>query len=179
MEGTRVPTTAAPTAVTSSAATSAAGTSAAGTSAGRIGLFGRAVRGIRLQYLLFVAFTLVAAIPVVTLDLWQAHTTLANEIDSVRERHLLVARNLTSTLSRYVTDVKAAFEVTLASGNLEQKITGLNGLLVSLDFTHICVLRADGSVETDMPGLQNDMPLSFRRCRTSRMTRTAVRSSIW
>ncbi len=130
-----------------------------GTSAqARPGFFSRIVRGIRLQHLLFIAFTIVAALPVAVLDLWQAHTTLTNEIDSVRERHLLVARNLTSTLSRYVTDVKAAFEVALATGTLNDNVPGLTGLLVSLDFTHVCIVAPDGTVEASLPGLQDNAP---------------------
>ena len=127
----------------------------------RLGRLRRMFGGIRLQYLLFIAFTAVAALPVGILDYWQARTTLANEIDSVRERHLLVARNLTSTLSRYVIDVKSAFEVALASDHLDQVVPGLNTLLVSLDFNHICVIRADGSIEGALPGLKEGATIAL------------------
>src|ERR1700728_4358807 len=63
----------------------------------------------KMHQLLFVAFTLVAAVPIAVLAIWEGQTAFQNELDSVRERHLLVARNLTSTMSRYVKDLKATF----------------------------------------------------------------------
>ena len=115
------------------------------------GRWGRFVDGIKLQHLLFVALTLVAAIPVLTLDIWESQASFQREVESVRERHLLVARNLTSTLSRYVVDLNAAFQIAFASGTLDPKTAGLAALLGSLDFVHVCVLAPDGSVETILP----------------------------
>ena len=114
----------------------------------------RLSNGIRMQHLLFLMMLLVAAVPVATLDYWESRTSFQNEMDAVRERHLLVARNLTSTLSRYVIDVKAAFVVTLTSGALDHNIPGLTDLLNSLDFTHICVIDANGKIEPALPGLK-------------------------
>ena len=56
---------------------------------------------LRLHHLLFIAFTMIAGVPIAVLALWESSTSLQTELDSVRERHLLVARNLTSTMSRY------------------------------------------------------------------------------
>ena len=55
--------------------------------------------GLRMHHLLFIAFTLVASVPIAVLASWEGTTSFQNELDSVRERHLLVARNLTSTES--------------------------------------------------------------------------------
>jgi len=130
-----------------------AGTASAGASAPSepLGLWARFVDGIRLQHLLFVALTLVAAIPVLTLDIWESQASFQREVESVRERHLLVARNLTSTLSRYVVDLNAAFQIAFASGNLNPNTPGLPALLDSLDFVHVCVLAPDGTVEALLP----------------------------
>ena len=117
----------------------------AGTMARR-SIWQRLSDGIRLQYLLFVALTAVAAIPVLTLDIWEAQASFEREVDSVRERHLLVARNLTSTMSRYVVDIKAVFMVAIAPGTLNPDTPGLTQLLDSLDFVHVCVFAADGTV---------------------------------
>lgn len=108
---------------------------------------------LRMHHLLFVAFTLVAAAPIVVLALWEGRTSFQNELDSVRERHLLVARNLTSTMSRYVKDLKAVFGVAIESGALEKPVAGLADLLTSLEVVHVCVLGPDGSVESWMRGL--------------------------
>jgi len=50
------------------------------------------------------------------LAIWESQTAFQNELDSVRERHLLVARNLTSTMSRYVKDLKATFPLAPPKG---------------------------------------------------------------
>jgi signal transduction histidine kinase/CheY-like chemotaxis protein len=128
-----------------------------GTASGPIGrLFRFVANGLRMQHLLFLGMLTVAAVPLAALDYWESRNSFRNEMDSVRERHLLVARNLTSTLSRYVIDVKAAFEVTLSSGALEHDVPGLIELLRSLDFLHVCVIGADGKIELAPLGLQLD-----------------------
>ena len=71
--------------------------------------------GLRLHHLLFIAFTIIAGVPIAVLALWEGNTSFQNELDSVRERHLLVARNLTSTMSRYVRDVEAVFGLAFES----------------------------------------------------------------
>ena len=103
--------------------------------------------GPRMHLLLFLAFTLIAAVPIAVLALWEARTSFQNELDSVRERHLLVARNLTSTMSRYVTDIKAVFSLAAATENLGTPPVGLDDLLLSLNMVQAGVFRADGSIE--------------------------------
>jgi signal transduction histidine kinase/ActR/RegA family two-component response regulator len=109
--------------------------------------------GLRLHHLLFIGFTLVAGVPIGVLAIWEGRTSFQNELDSVRERHLLVARNLTSTMSRYVKDVKAVFALTFESGALATPVPGLADLLTSLEVVHVCVLGPDGTVESWMQGL--------------------------
>ena len=118
--------------------------------------------GLRLHHLLFIGFILVAGVPIAVLALWEGRTSFQNELDSVRERHLLVARNLTSTMSRYVKDVKAVFALTFESGALTTPVPGLADLLISLEVIHVCVLAPDGSVESWMRGLPGTLtqPLS-------------------
>jgi len=67
--------------------------------------------GVRLHHLLFLAFTLTAAVPIAALAFWEESVAFQHELASVRERHLLVARNLSAALSRYVEDVKGAFSL--------------------------------------------------------------------
>jgi len=124
----------------------------------RRGFWQRLSDGIRLQYLLFLALTAVAAIPVLTLDIWESQASFDREVDSVRERHLLVARNLTSTMSRYVVDIKSVFMVAIAPGTLNPDTPGLTQLLDSLDFVHVCVFAADGTIETFLPVQKSPAP---------------------
>jgi signal transduction histidine kinase/ActR/RegA family two-component response regulator len=102
---------------------------------------------VRMQFLLFIAFTVVAAVPITVLALWEEQSSYQHELDSVRERHLLVARNLTSTMSRYVKDLEAAFNVVFESDAFNRPIPGLSDLLKSLNFVHVCVVAPDGTIE--------------------------------
>ncbi len=111
----------------------------------------------KMHQLLFVAFTLVAAVPIAVLAIWQGQTAFQNELDSVRERHLLVARNLTSTMSRYVKDLKATFPLAFTPGSMSQPGVGLINLLEALDVIHVCILNPDGSVAGVLPGLTDDI----------------------
>jgi signal transduction histidine kinase len=112
--------------------------------------------GLRLHHLLFIAFTVIAGAPIAVLALWESNTSFQNELDSVRERHLLVARNLTSTMSRYVKDVEAVFGLAFESGALNHPVAGINDLLMSLKVIHICIVAPDGTIDIAMPGLFAD-----------------------
>ncbi len=114
--------------------------------------------GLRMHRLLFLAFTLVAAVPVIVLSTWDERSSYHYELNSVRERHLLVARNLTSTITRYVTDVKSAFSVVFESGALQTPIPGLAHLLESLNVVHVCIVAPDGTIESWMQGLRPPPP---------------------
>jgi hypothetical protein len=113
-----------------------------------------------MHHLLYLAFTMVAGVPIVVLALWEGQTAFQNELESVRERHLLVARNLTSTMSRYVKDLKAAFPIAFANGSAAQAPAGLGDLLATLSVVHICVLNPDGSVDSVFHGLPPDVQVN-------------------
>ncbi len=108
---------------------------------------------LRLHHLLFIAFTIVAAVPIIVLAVWESHASFQNEMGSVRERHLLVARNLTSTMSRYVNDVNAALRLTFESNAMVQPVPGLTELLTSLDVLHVCIIAPNGTPEAMLKGL--------------------------
>jgi signal transduction histidine kinase/ActR/RegA family two-component response regulator len=108
-----------------------------------------------MHHLLFLAFTLVSGVPIAVLAIWEGQTAYQNELDSVRERHLLVARNLTSTMSRYVNDLKATFSLAFASGSLTRPTMGLDNLLTSLNVIDLCIFNPDGAVDSVFPGLSD------------------------
>ena len=109
--------------------------------------------GLRLHHLLFLSFTLVAGLPIGVLALWEGSTSAEIELDSVNDRHLLIARDVTATVSRYIRDADAVFALTLESGALVHPVPGLADLLMSLHVIHVAVLSSDGTVEADLPGL--------------------------
>jgi signal transduction histidine kinase/CheY-like chemotaxis protein len=133
----------------------------------------RLCRGVRLHHLLFLAFTLIAAVPIGALALWDQSVAYQHELSSVRERHLLVARNLTSGLSRYVEDVQAAFSFAFESGGLRTQVPGLEQFLVSLNVAHLCVIGPDGRVERYFGGVIPAQPRSFPKDLLAELRRLA------
>jgi signal transduction histidine kinase len=114
---------------------------------------GFVLRMFGMQQVLFVAFTLVAAVPVFTLAWWVERRAVEQEIDAATDKHLLVARNLTAAFSRYVYDVKAGFRLAISTFYSGEQGEGLTDLLKSLEFRHICIVNAEtGEVERYMAG---------------------------
>jgi len=66
---------------------------------------------LSLRSVLFLCFTLISAIPVLILAGWVQQTALENEYDAVHEKHLIIAQNLTGSISRYITDLKSGFRI--------------------------------------------------------------------
>jgi len=73
---------------------------------------------------------------------------------------LLVARNLTSTMSRYVKDLKSAFPLAFSANGVTPPNPALGALLASLNVIHICVLNPDGSVDSVFQGLSDDIQIN-------------------
>jgi signal transduction histidine kinase/ActR/RegA family two-component response regulator len=113
---------------------------------------------LRLHHLLFIVFTLIAGVPIAVLALWESTTSFQNEMDSVRERHLLVARNLTTTISRYVRDVDSALALAFDNSAVDKPVPGLVDLLTSLNIVHLDIVGPDGAVQSELAGLPNANP---------------------
>ena len=131
--------------------------------AGRVSLDGWLWRwrlGLGMRSLLFLAFFIVTALPLLAVALWEEHASMRNEITSVRERHLLVARNLTNAASRYATDVKLAFSVAFDGDTINSKVDGIDELLRSLGFLYVCVITPDGHVLATLANLSDRRPLT-------------------
>ena len=103
-----------------------------------------------MRALLTVGFIAVALVPVLFLAIWVQRTALQSELDSVQERHLLVARNLTLALERYTRDVRSGFNLftdfARDPGVQGHPHAGLEQLARDLGFQHFCVIAADGLV---------------------------------
>ena len=119
---------------------------------------GTLLRKFGMQHVLFIVFTFVAAVPVMTLAWWVERRAVEQEIEGATEKHLLVAHNLTAAFSRYVYDVKAGFRMAISTFYSGEQGEGLTDLLKSLEFRHICIVNGEtGEVERYMPGFA-DMP---------------------
>lgn len=92
--------------------------------------------------LVAVVATLVAA-PLVVFWLWPHSSALQNQLDEVRDRHLLIARNLGAALQRYHRDARATFDFA-ADGLLAGARTPISGALMdNLRFRSICLVEEE------------------------------------
>ncbi len=101
---------------------------------------------IKLRYFLFITFTLISSVPVMILGAWVQQEALHKEIEAVKEKHLLVARNLTGDLTRYIIDVESSFR--LIAKNLAQHHTldGFKQHLDTLFIRYVDIITVDGSI---------------------------------
>lgn len=71
---------------------------------------------LNLRVFLTVAFTLTATVPVIYLALWVERTAFETELEAVREKHLLLAKNITAALERYAADTRSTFNYLVSLG---------------------------------------------------------------
>ncbi len=139
---------------------------------------------MRLRYALMSLFLILTAVPLTVFWAWPHSQVLQNEFDDVRDRHLLLARNLGAALERYHQDVITAFNLVAANVINERKIDQAQDLLLNLSFRHICVANeATGTVISEIspialpcPGVVPDkrMYLFARLAREDRATFSEV-----
>ncbi len=100
---------------------------------------------LTLHHILFLSFTLISAVPVALLGIWVQQSALENEVESVRDMHLLLARNLARGISRYMIDAEAGFHMAVMHDG-EPPHDATVDLLDSLHFKHVCIISADGTI---------------------------------
>jgi signal transduction histidine kinase len=105
-----------------------------------------------MHHVLFVAFTLLAAFPVILLASWVQDHAVQEETQIAGEEDLLVARNLSAATSRYVDDLKAAFRLGISTFYSGEQAPGLKDLLDPLEVHYIAVVNGKtGEVERFLP----------------------------
>jgi hypothetical protein len=92
--------------------------------------------------LLPILFFLLAAIPAGAIGVLLTHSAWERELQTVREQHLQIARNLVAALDRYADDVEAAFQMIVANMAAQQPVRRLSTLLSGLHFKHVCIVNA-------------------------------------
>ncbi len=106
---------------------------------------------LRLRYSLAIAFVVVATVPVLLYGAWVSSTALNKEVEAVRDKHLLLARNAAAAVDKFVRDSRAAFGhfTGLALDNRPHQ--SADELITRLGFRHFCVIEPDGSVSYQIP----------------------------
>ena len=98
---------------------------------------------MKLRYLLLGIFSLVTAVPLLLFWLWPHAQSMTNEVEDVRERHLLIAEILGIALQNYHRDVTATFWLIHGSLIDQGDVENAGKLLHDLHFRSICVFRID------------------------------------
>ncbi len=120
----------------------------------------RGRRPARLRTLLFVAFTLIATIPVGLLAAWQQQSAYQKELAEVSERHLLIARNLSHALDRYSEDVEAVFGLAVSEmKTASTDVSAVASLLARMGFRHTCIVDSAGRVTASLDGTAPGEPI--------------------
>jgi signal transduction histidine kinase/HAMP domain-containing protein len=105
------------------------------------------INSVKLKSLLFVVLLSLATIPTVLFEAVPHSGAFDKEVADVSERHLLIARNISSALERYVRDVKEVFKAVSYNMVAGNRLSDTLALLSGLDFRHICIANAsDGKV---------------------------------
>ncbi|VAW92165.1 diguanylate cyclase/phosphodiesterase (GGDEF & EAL domains) with PAS/PAC sensor(s) [hydrothermal vent metagenome] len=102
---------------------------------------------IKLRYILFITFTLISCVPVILMGLWVQQSALNKELEAVNEKHLLVARNLTGDLTRYVIDVESSFRLIAKNLSHNHKIEGVREHIKTLNLRYISIINFDGIIK--------------------------------
>ena len=128
---------------------------------------------IRLRILLATFFTIIATVPVLILGIWVERTALQTEIDHVREKHLLLAKNTALVLERYAQDSAHAFEhiVSRYQNGADLKLGSF--VEASYKFSHFRIVDGDGRMIAIAQHGSEEIPFSLNE-RIKSILATAV-----
>ena len=109
---------------------------------------------IKHRYILTLAFTIAAAVPVLVLCSWIERTALSKEIDAVWEKHLPIADHTAALLERYAQDVESAFanfaKVHANAARTESAIQSAIHVAQRVGLRQIRILDGRGRVAADV-----------------------------
>lgn len=94
---------------------------------------------IGVREALLAAFLVASGAPLLVFWLWPHSAALQNEVDEVRERHLLIARNLGAALDRYHADLTLTFASVAPLIARGEPVEFARDMLRALNFRHVCV----------------------------------------
>lgn len=94
-----------------------------------------------LRTILLICFTLISAIPVFFLAGWVQQTALQNEYDAVHEKHLIIAKILTGSISRYISDLKSGIRIAGTSAEEGRRPDEVSRFLSELNVSQVWVLN--------------------------------------
>ncbi len=96
-----------------------------------------------IRWILLVGFLVACGAPIVGFWYWSYNAIIKHEEAEVRERHLLLARNLGHALDRYYDDLISAFDAFAAPMAAGGDAAFARDLFLKLQFRHICIFNID------------------------------------
>ncbi len=114
---------------------------------------------MKLRYLLLVIFGLVTVVPLVLFWAWPHSQSISNELEDVRDRHLLIAETLGISLETYHRDVAATFKLIADNLTAHGHLEGSEPLLQDLNFRNVCIYDpSDRQIELRIDSFDNRCP---------------------
>ena len=92
---------------------------------------------MRLRHALMLLLGLVTVLPLAFFWFWLERTMIDKEIADVRDRHLLIARNLGAALERYQRDVKSGFKLIADNLASDKSLSKVEFILKDLNFSQM------------------------------------------
>ncbi len=118
---------------------------------------GRSRLRFGIRSTIFTCLLFASVIPVVGLYKWMERTAVQREILYVNENHLIIARNLASTMDRYANDVASVFNFT-TKGLQGFEAVGLSEHLMDFDLRFVALIDGTDSVVNYANGSGTDVP---------------------
>ena len=100
---------------------------------------------ISLRKVLFISFTLISIIPILFLSFGVQRAAFDLELKAVEDKHLIIARNVTGALERYLMDVKSGLRTFAENSKDKKPAQEVIDLIHDLNFKSIWRLQKDGS----------------------------------
>ena len=123
---------------------------------------------MRLRFLFFMTLAGIAVLLVIALASWIFVDVLDREIESVSDKHLVIAKNIGEALERYAVDLKNGFELVAAMPADVRETQAVSNFLESLDLLYFFVVdRKTGVIRSSVQN--KPVPLSAGRVAPDRL----------
>jgi diguanylate cyclase (GGDEF)-like protein len=100
---------------------------------------------MKLRYMFVFIFILIAIVPTTLFWMWPYSKALESEINDVKDRHLVIAKNLSTAFERYYQDVTNVFSIIDIESEEKLQSKEFDKLLTSFEFNMIAVVDHDGN----------------------------------
>lgn len=125
---------------------------------------------MRLRTIMTIVFCISALAPLALFWLWPQSKALENEIENARDRHLVIARNLTETLDQYHTSLVSTFDYVISGSDMKLGGEPQVKLLEQLDIISLCSINQQtGKVIQSVDTTRAKCPESFTKQQLSWM----------